>query len=289
MKRILVPTDFSAHSTNACHYAAALAKVTGAKMRLVHVIPQPSAVGVTPDAPYAAPLEDYFYFLEKLEGQDKLAFESLYQELKAQEADGVEVEYAILHGEPVTELEVVCENYQPDLVVVGVKPRSEAYRFFIGSVASRLINHVNAPLLAIPPYAKFDPIEHCIFASDYDIIDGNALDQLRALLAPIGPKISYVHMMEGATFYHEELEEAKAELQEHIQTFTGEIDPEAQLISGDDLLHKLDGLLDHKNTDLLVFVHVKHGFFFRLFNPSLSKQMMFITHKPLLILQGGKA
>src|SRR4051812_14160560 len=45
MKNILVPTDFSQCSINALHHAAALAKLTGSKIYLVHVyqVPVPSS------------------------------------------------------------------------------------------------------------------------------------------------------------------------------------------------------------------------------------------------------
>jgi len=44
VKRILAPTDFSPKSEKAVNYAIQLAQLLGAKLTLLHVVPEPSAV-----------------------------------------------------------------------------------------------------------------------------------------------------------------------------------------------------------------------------------------------------
>ena len=47
LRHILAPTDFSPNSEKAVNYAVQVAKLVGAKLTLLHVVPEPSALDYT--------------------------------------------------------------------------------------------------------------------------------------------------------------------------------------------------------------------------------------------------
>jgi nucleotide-binding universal stress UspA family protein len=136
-QHILVPVDFSEHADRAPDYAVGLASKLRARLTLLHVIQRPvasaRAMGLSL-APYFQQLE-----LEAGEAMNEYA-------RRAHEA-GLECDVTIAHGEPYQQVIDLATTKQMDLIVMGTQGRTGLERFFLGSVAERVVRGAPCPVL----------------------------------------------------------------------------------------------------------------------------------------------
>ncbi len=93
--------------------------------------------------------------LSAMVGPDDLsAIETAAEELLTDAASSVrrhKVDTLIKRGDPRTEIEAAAA--QADAVVVGTKGHNAIERFLLGSVASHMVHHLQAPTVLVPPPA----------------------------------------------------------------------------------------------------------------------------------------
>lgn len=141
--RILVPTDFSTCAEQAYDYALALAAEYGATVQLLHVVTVygPEMYGAVEDAPDDALLRERI----EEEGERQLS-----EWAERGEGRGVAVEKATRRrlSVPRAILEAV-EASGSDLIVLGTHGRGRLGRFFLGSVAQRVLRRAPVPVLTV--------------------------------------------------------------------------------------------------------------------------------------------
>ncbi len=146
MKKILVPTDFSAHAKQAAEVAAYLAKAAGGKVILLHVN---TAVAYTPPLPdYSVPQA---FDLEAYRENAAEALHALKKSLsQKEEVEGVPFESRVEEGFLHTTIRRLAEEEGIDLVVMGTKGATGALEFFLGSNTEKVIRTAPCPVIAIP-------------------------------------------------------------------------------------------------------------------------------------------
>lgn len=141
-RRILHPTDFSRASGAAFAKALALAKENRAELLLVHVLlPSTPFVGNG----YVSP-KTY----EELEVAARRGAERQLDRLlrKARSAK-TRVKGLLLEGVAYEQIARVARRKRADLIVLGTHGRTGFSRFFLGSVAERVIPLAPCPVLTV--------------------------------------------------------------------------------------------------------------------------------------------
>jgi nucleotide-binding universal stress UspA family protein len=128
-KRILLPLDEAVPAESMVEAVAALARGTGAVVRLLNVVPRPDnvldedgrvlAYSDQETARFEAAALDYLRTVE-------VAF------------DGVLVECAVRFGDPVTQILEEAEAWNADLIALATRGRSAIGRALLGSVAEQV-------------------------------------------------------------------------------------------------------------------------------------------------------
>lgn len=140
--KILVPTDFSSHSTAAVRYAAALAQTFDASVCLVHVydlLPYALPEGMPAvDAVQVTQLHDAFQ--KQLDGARR----------SASDAGAKNTETLLLQGSASAEIVRVAEEQGFDLIVMGTHGRTGLAHMLLGSVAEKVIRRAPCPVLTVP-------------------------------------------------------------------------------------------------------------------------------------------
>ena len=141
-RRILHPTDFSPASRRALDKAIELAKQNKAELLLVHVN---SVVAYVTGEDYTSQA-----LYEKLESTAKREAESGMSALikKAQKAK-IKVKSLLLKGTPYNQIARVAKSRRADLIIMGTHGRTGFSKFFLGSVAERVIATAHCPVLAV--------------------------------------------------------------------------------------------------------------------------------------------
>lgn len=142
-KRILVPTDFSAHSDAAVRYAVVLARQFGSSLFLLHVLD---------DAYAAGPWESEFGIPETPGLRDRLKREAeqrLTACLTAADRDRFNVTTEVVTGRPAQSIVDFARDNATDLIVMGTHGRSGVAHLLMGSVAERVVRSAPCPVLTV--------------------------------------------------------------------------------------------------------------------------------------------
>jgi len=267
MKTILVPTDFSTAAGNAAEYAVQLAKEIKAKVLLFHVyhVPVPasevSVMAINPDQLQ----KEKIALLEKEAAHFK-------------KRSGVEVKYEAKMGFAVDE--ILMEEKNADLIVMGMKGAGKLTEALIGSVTTSTLRKTKIPVLVIPENAKYKKPEKVVFACDYDPkTDANTFNTLTDFVKKFDAKIYVVNIKQKNEMVAEE------KIKE-IQSVNKKADMEYLYYfpENENLVEGINEFVKDYQIDMIAIIPHRYSLLERLFHISASKKMAFHTHVPLLAL-----
>jgi len=154
-RKILYATDLSVNAAYAFRHAISLAQTYGAKIHVLHVLPEFDA--------------SVFNYISTVMGEERLVnLElahkkeikaqlrlSLRQFIKDELADHPEdleriADIEVHHGSPVGQLLDVADRLDVDLIVVGSHGKGKLKYAFLGSVAEKLLSKSNRPVMVVP-------------------------------------------------------------------------------------------------------------------------------------------
>ncbi len=265
---ILVPTDFSAKSINALHYALALAQYYPADIHLLHAYHLPITIGVS-----TYPMEENLLDTLEQEAQGRLK--------TLAEAQGLSLSQ--LHtrlGFAVDEIERFAKSQAIDLIVMGARGGG-AQEAIWGSTATTLMQRSALPLVLVPENAVFKGFFNIAFACDGGAMPSNTLSYLRFFAEKSHAIIHCVSVQERISATESEKLEVVKQIEhafpEHMHHFC--ISRHTQLEEA------LQDFVHQYNIDLLVMTPRRHDFWTQLFKGSHTKKMAFKTDTPLFVLK----
>lgn len=141
VKRILAPVDFSKASRAALHSACELARLFGAELDVLYVIP---AIPTLPaDMNYTFPIPEYEKSLRDM-ADEKLS------ELIAAECSGdVATRQLVSHGDPASEIVRVASEEGADWIVISTHGLTGWRHLVFGSVAEKVVRLADRPVHVI--------------------------------------------------------------------------------------------------------------------------------------------
>ena len=139
--RILVATDFTPASEPALAEAIEMAKGNGTELLIAHAYQLPNAAQAQAVAGGV-----YDEWLRNLRDQIEERLEPLVEKAKS---EGVKAEALILTGTPYEAITEAAAEHSADLVIMGTHARKGVSKFFLGSVAARVISTAPCPVMTI--------------------------------------------------------------------------------------------------------------------------------------------
>lgn len=143
MKTVLVPVDLSRVSARVGDAAVALARASGAKLVLLHVVPPP-AVTLRGYGFAAAEVRTMMAALEKRALRRLLALARRCQ------LRGVAVQAILRTGAPAATILAKAGSLHAAMIVLGSHGHSAAYDLAIGSTAQQVLRGARRPVLVVP-------------------------------------------------------------------------------------------------------------------------------------------
>jgi nucleotide-binding universal stress UspA family protein len=151
LRKILVPTDFSAHADEAFRVAHALARAVGAEVILFHVAHPPAVVLeggrllADPGKGTAVNLWDRFQSLQPNDPKVRVAHE-------------------VIVADPpgVTHILEILDKLGCDLIVMGTHGRSWLKHRLFGSVTEEVVRRARCPVMVVkaPAHKAAPPVAH---------------------------------------------------------------------------------------------------------------------------------
>lgn len=134
IKKILVPLAFSEFSKGILDYAAMLGKALNAELILVNVINERDVEAVQTITSFGYEVDEEHY-VEEIEKQRIKKVEEMIEDIDFPED---RMRFVFKVGRPATALLKVAIKEEADMIVMGLKAKSELMHALTGSVAEKL-------------------------------------------------------------------------------------------------------------------------------------------------------
>ena len=267
MTHILLPTDFSDDSLNACRYAIELFGTEGNEFVLLHSYLDP----IPNNTVWAGVSAELYKACE--EGMD--TFHRNFRSLKGGDVAVVRTELkygplSVVVGDMINEMTV-------DVVVMGTQGKTGVT--FLGTNASELAKQCKVPVLIVPKDAQFRGLRRILLADDHKGVEPLAMRWLVKLAKRYVAHISIGHVLQNAGEKPDPLivKEYDTALVHVEHTFIG--------VPGDDVALALSNVAERDEVDMVVVLHRHMGILDGLFHRSVAKRLAVHVKMPLLVLQ----
>lgn len=289
MRTLLVPTDFSSHSTQAAFFALSLARDLDAEVHLLHINRMPVPPLAMPAYGVTTPILSMEPAIREMRHEANSCMKELLPDLDKEAAKvGYKgpIRQTILEGEPVEEICKWIDQFQPIAMVLGVTTRSSLYRLFIGSVAGRLLQEVEIPVFAIPSGAQYRSFDKAVFASDFDPDDQPSLVKMNQLLRESVKDWHVVHVTDDLEeqYLYDRQGEVAEKMKARFASAGIQARIHAEILTEGTMLEAVEGYAREHEASLVAFVMHKRNAFARLIDPSVSSEALFHLHLPMLFL-----
>ena len=138
--KILVPLDFSSHSTKALELAMVLAKSFGGRIDLLHAYHLPPLVGMPDEILIPA---DFWT------GVRDAAARKLEKSAQKVKAAGIPLETHLVEFAPTDAIVETAKKTKADLIVMGTRGLTGLRHVLLGSVAERTLRLAPCPVLTV--------------------------------------------------------------------------------------------------------------------------------------------
>ncbi|MDO6388576.1 universal stress protein [Pontibacter sp. BT731] len=197
MRRILVPTDFSDQARHAFEVAVAIARQTGAAIKLLHVVEMPysQSFSVTGDLVGGDGMEQV-YMMKLLEATKS----RMAQLERSVEHAGVEVVQEVDADNVIRKIRRVISDDQVDLVVMGSKGASGMNEFLLGSNTEKVVRTAGCPVLTIKGAIPNFKVRNIVLPSDFKREIGTAMEKFKFFQQMFGAKLHLVYINTPGAF-----------------------------------------------------------------------------------------
>ncbi|HEX5152196.1 MAG TPA: universal stress protein [Parafilimonas sp.] len=261
MQVIIAPTDFSRVSLNAVDYAADMAVALQASLLIVHSTELPfSAKGI-----FTETSNDEMGIYKKLN--------ALKEEILARINNKI-----IIHTKQVTgviedELIRMCDQKNPLAVVMATHGEGLQEFFFIGSTTVYLSKNLNYPLIIVPGFINFTPVNKILLASDLENMNELPFDKIIDMITAFKASIDIVHVYNNENKF-EVMSGRISELSYYLKN----LNPQFHFVKHNNIQHAIIDFAKRNNSDLILTFPKKHAFFHK------SKSKQFILHSPVTVM-----
>lgn len=286
--KVLIPVDFSGYSMKACEFGFNYAQNTGAEVVLLHVY-------FTPIYSTSLPYGDIFNYqlsddenvktiLQKVHAELNGLLDKVKEKIASGQFPNVKYMCVLREGIPEEEILRYVKDCCPCIVIMGTRGKNQKDLDLIGSVTAEVIERSRVPVLAIPentPFRQFSEVKHIAFITNFDQRDLIAFDSLIASFKSFRFSVSLIHLSEIKDTW----DEIKlGGIKEYFHKQYPQLDIHYDVVQDDDLLNNLEQYIEKENIDIIALTSYRRNIFYRLFNPSIARKMIFHSDTPMLVL-----
>lgn len=290
MKTILVPVDFSDTTMATCKYALNFVGIEPARLFLFHIYPNQIMVA---DSSFPAGIDsDTFInaeFITELREQAEKNMTQLVKELNLMLPESlqtsIKIDSMVTGGDPEHEIKHICSEIKPDLMVMGTRGNGKK-GFLEGSMAEKLMNATNIPVIAVPESFKKLRIRNIMYALNFSEYDFDSIKSVIELFNHVEKEIYIIHI---------DLNEQKTEeesmmdaLEQSLRNTFPDEKFNFHVLNGSDKSIALNDIVDVFQIDLITFIAHKTSFFKNLFSKQIHKKDFFKLELPMLALHEPK-
>lgn len=269
IKTILCPIDFSESSEYGLDYAAHVAKIFFADIRLVYVRTSiwPEAIQLEHAAAESA--QDI---------SDRLA---AFSKTTSDEF-GVNCSHRFINTTNTLEETIADQAKECDLIVMGTNGADNNYKYLFGNNTFHVIEKTKCPILIIPKGYLFKSIRTLVYAYHPETNPIFLIDQLKTIVEPVNIAIKVVHVSEESPSAKTKL---KLKILRDAVMARKMKDKEWSFDSlySHDVAFALDQYIKHHEVDVLALSFHHRALREKLFTQDVVKQITMVAEYPVLV------
>jgi nucleotide-binding universal stress UspA family protein len=288
MKRILVPVDFSSHTGISCQYARAIAETTGAEIILFHSFFDQlyySGAGFNSGGFESGIMltdEIILDFQKQKESRLQELANDLKSSLSISGKSNVNVTYQMGIGDPEVQILQAIAEFEPDLIILGSGGMGKK-RLLSGSVARRIMNTVNTPVIAVPNLEEAPPIKNVVYMTTFEPADPDIIAKIYTLLNIFDVNFFCLHLsnVNDSALANQKMNDfARSQIPKALE---GRIS--FHLLDDENQDEALRNFLDEHKADLIAFIPHKRNILKSIVFQGLTKEDLFLTRIPILAIK----
>jgi nucleotide-binding universal stress UspA family protein len=269
VRKILVPTDFSASAVNAFNFAQKLAKKFGAKLKVINVY----------RADFGMPVPETMAY-QMLEARKADALQKMKNFLKTADTS-LKLENVVEMGFPsdmIVDYTKIKEE-KIDLIVMGTKGEHNLAERILGSVTTAVMRDAACPVLAVPENSKEDEIKEIAFASDLKSDISESVEEAN--------KIAKLFKSELHCVFIDTDGDGSADEKNRFRELIAKLGVDVNLaeLKSDTVDHGIDSYVHEEGIDLLLMYRPQRTLFERIFHSSATKKVLLHSKVPLLVFK----
>lgn len=282
MKNILLPTDFSENASKAFLYALKIANIYEATLYVLHSF-QPPVLSFS-HAGQPSALDDVYteISLSKFDFYKKRVPE-LHQMADEQGLRYDNVIFVFEEGTVIDSIRQVINRENIDLVVMGTLGASGLGQKIIGTNTVSVIENCKVPVLCIPEKAPIVDIKKIAFTTLFRNRDRAALQEMVGIAQTLAAQLYCVHVFQDGNSPADVLQYSE-EWRKTFHTANLEF---VYLEKSKTVENTIQEFIVENGINILAVVKRNRGFFERLISTSLSNNLAFHAHTPILIFHEG--
>lgn len=242
IKRIAVPTDYSATADVALSYAIEMAKKFNAELALIHVLEEGAYAGIF------SPSDRTEYVL-----REKAQLRLQEQAHRLEMEHGIKVSQQVRSGRIYDQIIEAANDAEADIIIMGTHGVSGWAEFFAGSNAFRVVTQSACPVLTIQGHTKNGGFKNIILPMDRTPETRQKVRYAAELAKKYG---STIHL---GTMLLDDSEEARFDFAKKIKQVIDYLDREGiaheeNTLVGDNLATMTMNYAESKRGDLVVIM-----------------------------------
>lgn len=290
---ILVPTDFSKSSVQACYLAFHLASIHKARIKLLHSYFDPIVTNTSLQLSDAMTFDGTADIVQQMQEDKEISemckkqMEELESSLREKIKNGiippVNFSSEITEGLPEEVINSYSATHHPLLIVMGTRGTDKQNRDMLGSVTAEVLDTCRSCVFTVPETLRFkrtDDIREVVYLASSKQQDILALDALYRMLPETSLSVTLVSLPSkkkpnGDT-------EAIANLLDYCRkNYPAYVFKTIQLSFSHEI-EDFNGLDKELHIDMIAVPTPRKNIFIRLFNPSLAHKLLFHSDIPML-------
>ena len=279
MKKILLPTDFSANAYNAISYGMQLFAGEACKFFLLNTY-----TPVLYDNEYlvysaAQPTLTEIYREKSQHGLERV-FKKLKKNFKNELHEFELISSFNLLSEEIRD---IVNQKEIDLVIMGTKGATGAEEILFGTHTVHAIKKVRCPLLAIPAHFEFRPPKEILFPTDFEAEIPALLKPMKQLVKTYASTVNVLHVYSGLN-----LNQVQAGRKKALTKAFKDYEINYYSITDKSVARAIYDFTEDNPVDLLVMVNNKHSFFENLLFRPVVNEIGFNVKVPFLVIPSNK-
>lgn len=275
MKKILIPTDFSATAKNATFYAFKLAKQLHAdEVILYHGYQAP--VNIDPMVPTVV-MPDIDTLRESSE-----RILAHFKSIVCPFCDpSITVSTLARYDHLGDGLDDICHETGAALIVMGITGASILEEKLIGSNTLSVAENGTVPVIIVPPKAVFTKIEEVMLVCDFKkVVETTPVQPIKNILDATGAKLFVLHVDHENKQWSADTPFESLMLDTLLYSYK----PEYLFENNNNFIEAVNIVALEKMVDIIITMPKKHGLFEGLFHSSATKKLAYHSNVPIMVI-----